>query len=60
MLLHDAQKLELHAAGLFLARFPFFHRGGAGVQVTGEYRLANMTVFAQLLDLFGRYLLRDR
>jgi hypothetical protein len=29
------------------------------VQVTGEYRLADMTVFAQLLDLFGRNWLRD-
>ncbi len=52
MLLHDAQQLERHAAGVLFTGLPLLHPGRAGIQITRKHRLADLIASPQLLDLF--------
>ena len=60
MLLNDAQQLQGRTAWPFSAALPLLHRRLTGVEVTGEYRLADTVLFSQGLDLVWRKLDRDR
>src|SRR5271156_2614208 len=53
MFLHDREELECHSAWPLRSGLPLLNRRFAGIEVTGENRLADAKTLAQLFDLLG-------